>query len=206
MTIQEANYWLQEFTIKNQELHTKEIILCPSFTTLATVKKYIAEHQLPIKLGAQNISPFGVGAYTGEVNAEQVKESAEYVIIGHSERRQHFGETDAMLAQKVAQAIAVGLEPIFCVQNAETAIPDGVRIVAYEPVSAIGSGNPDDPAHAAAVAGSIQQKRDKSIMVYGGSVNAENVASFTHVSGISGVLVGSASLDPQQFIQIINNA
>ena len=162
---------------------------------------------MPVKLGAQNISPFAQGAYTGEINAAQAREFAEYVLIGHSERRTHFSETDAMLVAKVKQALSVGLEPIFCIQNAQTAIPDGVTIVAYEPVEAIGSGHPDTPEDAEAVSQAVKATYPSvQTVLYGGSVKANNVQDFTSVSSIDGVLVGGASLDAEQWGKIITNA
>jgi triosephosphate isomerase len=83
-------------------------------------------------LGAQNVSPFDEGAYTGEVNAKQIKDFVQYVLIGHSERRQNFNETEDMLIKKVDMTLKYGLNPIFLVQNQEDVIPQGVQIVAYD--------------------------------------------------------------------------
>src|SRR5438876_10096605 len=82
---------------------SKEIIICPPFTLLSSLKTLIDEKKLSYKLGAQNISPFKAGAYTGEINGEQIKEFADYVIIGHSERRINFSESDDLLKKKVQQ-------------------------------------------------------------------------------------------------------
>lgn len=190
----------QEFQISN-----KEIIVCPPFTALSMAKSLIDQYKLPIKLGAQDISPFRQGAYTGEVNGKQIREFADYVIIGHSERRIKFQESNEMLTQKVAMAKEHGLTPIFCVQDAQTQIPDGVTIVAYEPVFAIGSGNPDTPENADSVAKIIKQKGIEYVL-YGGSVKPENVVNFTSMLSIDGILVGGASLDAQTFSSIIKNA
>lgn len=205
---QEAKGWLVgisnfQFPISNE----KEVIICPPFTLLSTLRTAIDEKSMPVKLGAQNISPFAQGAYTGEINAAQAREFAEYVLIGHSERRTHFAETDEMLVAKVKQALAVGLEPIFCIQSDQTAIPDGVTIVAYEPIEAIGSGHPDTPDDAAAVAQAVKEKYPSvTAVLYGGSVKADNVQDFTSVPSIDGVLVGGASLDAEEWDEIITNA
>lgn len=207
-TTSEAIEWLQAF--KNSQLtidkEEKEIIACPSFTLLSSMKSFIVEKNLPIKLGAQNISPFGEGAYTGEENANQVKEFAEFVIIGHSERRKNFSETDEMLSQKVQIVLEHNLIPIFCIQGVDTPIPQGVTFVAYEPVTAIGTGNPDTPENAEKVAHLIKQKYGTQYVIYGGSVTGDNIRTFTQMSSIDGVLVGSASLDVGKFIQIIENS
>lgn len=181
------------------------VIVCPDFTLLERFASLLAGSG--IKVGAQDISPFEKGAYTGEVNGEQIKRVADYVVIGHSERRTYFAETDKVLEQKVAMANKYGLIPIFCVQNGETPVPKGVGIVAYEPVFAIGSGTPDTPENANATAKKIKEENGGvENVLYGGSVNGDNVGGFLQMSDIGGVLVGGASLDPQKFIAIIKNA
>ncbi len=205
--LSEANLWLEEFLKykdKLQNIGNKEIIICPSFTTLFRFNSEFLGTN--IKLGVQNLSPFDQGAYTGEVNAKQIKDFADYVIVGHSERRNNFGETDLMLAGKTKMALKYGITPIFCVQNDDSPIPEGIEIVAYEPIFAIGTGNPDTPEDAKNVAANIMTKDKKYAILYGGSVTAENVSSFTKTENIKGVLVGGASLDPNEFIKIILNA
>ncbi|MGH7203545.1 MAG: triose-phosphate isomerase family protein, partial [Candidatus Levyibacteriota bacterium] len=158
-------------------------------------------------IGAQDISPFASGAYTGEVNANQIKEFAQYAIIGHSERRKYFREDDEMLIKKVRMALAEGIIPIFCVASADTFIPEGVELVAYEPLFAIGSGKADTPEDAEEIARAIKEKNaDVKTVIYGGSVNPENVHSFTSMPSVDGVLPGGASLDTQKFTQLITNA
>lgn len=205
----EAKEWLDNFKkIKETEanLTDKEIIICPPFQLLFTFSSYIHDNNIPVKLGAQNLSPFDEGAYTGEVNAQQLKDFAEYVIIGHSERRKYFNESDNMLKNKTSLALKYNLTPIFCVQNKDTYVPEGVSIIAYEPVFAIGSGNPDTPENANETAQSFKDKSGDYSVLYGGSVTFENVANFTKMQQIKGILVGGASLDPQEFIKIIQNA
>lgn len=206
-TTKEAAEWLEEFSnLQLTSTEEKEIIACPSFTVLPDMKKIVSEKNLPIKLGAQDISPFEEGAYTGEINAKQVKEFAEYALVGHSERRMKLGENDEMVAKKFQEASKNTIESIFCVQGVDTPIPEGVKIVAYEPVSAIGTGNPDTPENAEIVAKSIREKHAVEFVLYGGSVTGENVSDFTKMESINGVLVGGASLDANKFSQIIENA
>lgn len=194
--------WLKQL---HQELpHT--VIVCPSFVHLSQAKQLIAAEQMNLQLGAQDISAYGQGAYTGEVNGTQLREYVSYVIIGHSERRTLLHESDTIVAQKVVQAKKYQLEPIFCIQDAHTPIPEGVSIVAYEPPNAIGTGTPDTPENAAAVANAVKTTAPHAQVLYGGSVNAENVASFTAKESLDGVLVGGASLDPVQFLKLIHNA
>lgn len=203
-TEEEAHKWLDEF--KNFKLPAgKKVIICPPFTLLPLFNKFIKENLPEIYLGAQNVSPFDEGAYTGEENAKQIKEFADYVLIGHSERRQNFNETDEILAKKVEVSIKYEITPVFLVQSAENLIPNGVKIVAYEPVFAIGSGTPDTPENADKTAEEIKSGKELEIL-YGGSVRPENVYDFTSRQFISGVLVGGASLSAEEFIKIIQNA
>ena len=205
----EAKEWLDAFAkIKEIEnnLNEKEIIICPSFQLLFMFSSYAGDKLLPVKIGAQNVSPFDEGAYTGEVSARQIKDFADFVLIGHSERRKNFGETDDMLSKKTETSLKYGLTPIFLVQGKDNLIPRGAEIIAYEPVFAIGSGNPDTPENADQVASSLKSKNDTYKILYGGSISPENVRSFTGMPSISGVLVGSASLNPEEFIKIIQNA
>jgi triosephosphate isomerase (TIM) len=208
-TSSDIELWFQSITQERESISTteKEIIVCPPFPYLALSKTETQKYTLPILLGAQNIAAFEKGAYTGEVVGKQIKEFAQYVLIGHSERRKLFAETDESIKTKVEQAISVGLIPIVCVQDSETPVPQGVTIVAYEPVSAIGTGHPDTPDNADEVARKIRENHNNiSVVLYGGSVTGENVSGFTSMPHISGVLVGSASLDGIQFAQIIKNA
>jgi triosephosphate isomerase len=204
----EAKSWLEEFSkIKelNLDLTQKEIIICPSFTQLFSFFSYFSSNNINIKLGSQNVSPFDEGAYTGEVNAKQIKDFASFVLVGHSERRINFNETDNMLTKKVEMSLKYGLTPIFLVQNQEDLIPQGVQVVAYEPTLAIGTGTPDSPENADAVAAMIKSKNNVQVL-YGGSVTADNVKSFTSKVDIDGVIIGGGSLEAQEILKIIQNA
>jgi len=204
----EAKSWLETFgKIKelNLDLTQKEIIVCPSFTQLFSFFSYFSSNNIPVKLGAQDISPFDEGPYTGEVNAKQVKDFAQYVLIGHSERRQNFNETEDILMKKVTMAFKYGLNPIFLVQNQADSIPQGVQVVAYEPTFAIGTGTTDTPENADAIAAVVKSKNNVQVL-YGGSVTAENVRSFTAKTNLDGVIVGGASLEAEELLKIIQNA
>lgn len=203
----EARNWLSAMSsLKDQDLSNKEIIVCPSFIHLSAMKTFIAEQKLPIKLGAQDISPFDEGSYTGEVNGKQIKEFAEFAIIGHSERRKNFFEKDEILFKKAELARQYGLIPIFCMQNKTAKVPKNIEIVAYDPTFAIGTGNPDTPENADDVAAYFKANFQVSGVLYGGSVTAANVNSFTQKPNIDGILVGKASLDAQEFYKLIKNA
>ncbi len=203
----EAWEWLSYFEseMHPESVEGKEIIICPSFPLLPVVKSFIKSHGAKIRIGAQDISSFNKGAYTGEVNGNQIKEYAEYVLIGHSERRKELGESDELLEKKVGQALESELKPIFCVEDKNTFIPQNIRLVAYEPVFAVNSGNPDTPKNANTVAEKIKRNHAIEYVMYGGSVTGKNVHSFTQMPHVNGVLVGRASLDPKEFIEIIKH-
>jgi len=208
----EAKNWLETFKkIKelNLDLSQKEVIVCPSFTQLFSFFSYFSSNNIPARLGAQNVSPFDEGAFTGEVNAKQIKDFAQYVLIGHSERRKNFQESERMLEEKVKRTIGVGLEPIFFAQDANATIPSGVKIGVYEPPSAISTvskGIPDDPKTVLDVAAKLKSKYMLEHILYGGSVDSNNVSNFTSLGVVDGVVPGRASLDAQEFIKIIQNA
>lgn len=204
----EAEKWLGEVSsIKNlPNIQDKKIVVCPPFTLLDFFKIYILENKLPMDLGAQNVSRLPEGPYTGEINGSQIREFVNYVLVGHSERRSGFGEDESIVEEKVKMSIDYGLTPILCVQDENNNIPNGVSIIAYEPVFAIGTGTPDTPENAETFARKIREKTNVEHILYGGSVTSENVKNFTSQENINGVLVGGASLEAPKFIKVIQNA
>lgn len=214
----EAHLWMQQFLshdfaswvhiVSSHEPVQKIVIVCPPSPLLSLMHSMISSFpvSIPLKIGAQNVSAFKEGSHTGEESAEALSEFAEYIIIGHSERRKEEGETEETLTEKVMRAREQQLEPIFCVQGTETFVPEGVHIVAYEPIEAIGSGHPEDPQEANIVGKYLKEKRHIPYVLYGGSVTPENVAEFTTQEYLDGVLVGSASLGAESFSRIIQNA
>ncbi len=206
-TSAQAVSWLEEFAKEYSPNENKKVILCPNFILLPSVSDYIKNSNIEVALGAQDVSPFEKGAYTGEVPASLLKSYVEFSVIGHSERRENFHEDEDMLKQKVSMAAASGVTPIYCVSNEDMIIPMGATIVAYEPLSAIGTGNPDSPERANEIAGKIKERNiNVSQILYGGSVTSDNVKSFIQMDNIDGVLVGSASLNASGFLQIVQNA
>ena len=184
-----------------------------------------------VRVGAQDLSPHQKGAYTGEVSASMIKATgATMVLIGHSERRQLFGETDAQVVAKCVAAQEQGIEPVLCVGEtlqereagqAETVVARQLKavldvcapenlVVAYEPVWAIGTGQTATPLQAQQMHAFIREQvaarstevADSIRILYGGSVNAENAAQLFAERDIDGGLVGGASLKPTEFITI----
>lgn len=202
-SIAEALEWIDIIGPKLPETENLKIAVCPRFSVLAEVKKAVIASNFPLLVGAQDLSPYGAGAYTGEEPAELLHDFCDLAILGHSERRKNFAETDEMIAEKVKQAKESNIIPLVCVQDTDTMVPEGTQLIAYEPVWAIGSGNSDTPENANEAAGKIKEKWGQDLKVlYGGSVSAENAKSFTDMPHLSGILVGTSSFDPDEFLKI----
>ena len=207
-----------------------DIVLCAPFIDLETLRVELASSS--VKIGAQDCYFEPDGAFTGEISVGMLKAvGVAYCIVGHSERRRLFCETDEMVARKIVALLAAEMTPIVCVgesleekQQGRTAervsaqvradlgpLTDEERakvVVAYEPIWAIGSGLADDPANANATIAMIRGALaglDRARILYGGSMNATNAASFCAEAEIDGGLVGSASLDPRGFVQLIKS-
>ena len=207
----------------------REVVFFPPFTLLARVRQFLPSGQ---GLGAQNAHEADDGAFTGEISGAMLRDAGcTYVLLGHSERRHLFGETDARIAAKVQAAFRNGLRPVLCVgerlEEREAgrtldvvlsqlsaglgeAIPAGGFDVAYEPVWAIGTGQVARPEDAAQVHAAIRHwlenrgsGKDARIL-YGGSVKPGNACALLATPGVQGLLVGGASLDPQEFAAIVD--
>lgn len=201
----EALDWVSRVGPKINLKENIKVVICPQFEVLEEVKKAIQVGGWQLAVGSQDLSPFGPGAYTGEEAAQTLSEFVSLAILGHSERRQNFGETDEMVAQKVEQAKKASIIPLVCIQGKETPVPNDCWLVAYEPIFAIGTDNPDTPQNANEVAMDLKQKYGSVLEVlYGGSISAENCQAFVKQDSISGLLIGHKSLDAEEFIQIIN--
>ena len=212
-TIKETEEWLHDFNegLKAINLaNDKQIVLAPSFTSLEHAKYCLGNLKLPISLSSQNISPYEKGPYTGEVAGSQIKEFAEYAIVGHSERRKYFFEQEDMINKKIDQAIQNNLIPILCISDIKQIqslkLENNNMIIACEPLFAIGTGNPDTPENANNVGKNIKEILGTVSVLYGGSITSINVNSFTQMPNIDGVLVGGSSLNPQEFLEIVKNA
>jgi len=214
-----------------------EVVVSPPFTALAAVSAELHEGGSHVEVAAQNFYPKDSGAFTGEISAPMLKEAgASWVIIGHSERRQYFGETDAQVGEKVAAAIAAGLKPIACIgetlaereagktlevcfRQLSTIVPElnkkpGFGVIAYEPVWAIGTGKVATNEQAQEVHAAIREQLKKTSpelaevtrILYGGSVKADNAAGLLACPDIDGALVGGAALDAEGFAKIAKAA
>lgn len=204
-SVAEAESYFGDLAAEYASSQEKTVVFCPPYPLLDLCRSLIKKHQLNWQLGAQDVSAFPMGKHTGEVNAKLLKDFVSYVLIGHSERRA-MGETDDVLLEKVKRVREAGLTPIYFVPDENAPIPEEVEIVAYEPVFAIGTGNPDTPEDAEKVALHLKSQKYVSTVLYGGSVDDKNVNLFMSCSSIDGIVPGTASLDPIVFARLVHNA
>jgi triosephosphate isomerase len=216
------------------KIDSVEKVVCPPFVSLASVKEIIKKSS--VKLGAQNMFYKEKGAYTGEISSEMLAGLCEYVILGHSERRQYFGETDEIVNQKIETAVENMIKPILCIgetleENEAGKTEEvltrqlmaccnklyffGGMVIAYEPIWAIGTGKSATGDEAARTIGFIRQLvnhkhggeiADSVRILYGGSVSTSNIADLMSKTEIDGALVGGASLKADDFCKIVQQA
>jgi triosephosphate isomerase len=211
-----------------------EKVVCPPFISLTAVGRILQDSS--VRLGAQNMYFEAKGAYTGEISPIMLKGLVQFVILGHSERRWCFGETDEVINKKVQAALDFGLKPILCVgerleeneageterviSKQLTGSLDGIKptldlVIAYEPVWAIGTGRAADGLTAKTTIKYIRdilaKLWDSDVaqevrVLYGGSVTSNNIAEFVSQSEIDGALVGGASLKADEFPSIVSQS
>lgn len=230
-TVTEAIRLVREMLDRLDQVEAEEKVLCPPFVSLIAISRLLKGSS--VKLGAQNMHFEAKGAYTGEVSALMLTGLCEFVILGHSERRQYFGETDEIVNRKVLAALRNRLKPILCVgekleeneagktkeivarqlsQGLSNVKPTRDIVIAYEPIWAIGTGKAANGEQAAATIEFIRNTLSKLWngkaardlrILYGGSVTSSNVAEFVSQREIDGALVGGASLKAQEFLSIV---
>lgn len=221
---------LGEITAGWKQAEGRKLAVCVPYPYLMQAQAALSS--TPIAWGAQDVSEHAAGAYTGEVSAGMLVEfGCRYAIVGHSERRAQFCDTDAVVAAKTKAALAAGIVPIVCVGETlaerEAGTTEAVvlrqidavlgavgkeaarMVVAYEPVWAIGTGRTAAPAEAQAVHGTLRARLARSgakdvLLLYGGSVKADNARALFGMTDIDGGLIGGASLKSGEFLAIAN--
>lgn len=218
---EEAKHIMKEVAERAGEIQGVKIVICPPFPFLSSLAAYAKGN---ISLGAQNVFWENEGAFTGEVSPFILGNlGCSFVIIGHSERKKHLGETLNMVRKKLYAAAATGLRVILCAEHADElsqillgadASIANLILAVYEPswaISSHGEGNAESPSQAKkeidAMRDILREAFGRDVPVlYGGSVNDTNVRSFLTESGVDGVLVGHASLDPTAFSGLVKEA
>jgi len=223
---QQGKEFISSLNSKDLNNGQSQIILCPSFTSIFSIVD--ASKNSTVRIGAQNMHFENSGAFTGEVSANMLNElGVNFVILGHSERRHIFGESDKMIQSKMIQSIENGLIPILCIgeklsdresgntkkvlrSQLEFGLENvsGEYIIAYEPVWAIGTGKSATSEMVAETHGVIRNIladlsiHDNVSLLYGGSVSPENASQLSAVQYVDGFLIGGASLDVEKFYNI----
>jgi triosephosphate isomerase len=230
-TIAETRLYIADLTARSLPLADVDAVICPPFTALCAAHDALGDSA--IGLGAQNVGWAASGAFTGEIAPAMLLEcGVRWVVIGHSERRAMFGELDERVNEKSLSALARGITPIVAVgETAEEHAAGKARdkvcaqaraafagmppthvarcVVAYEPIWAIGTGNADSPDEANHIMGEIRGAVEglaNCRLLYGGSVNPENITAYVQQPNIDGGLVGGASLDPASFAALLEGA
>lgn len=223
------------YRLDPQDYERVDVVVAPPFTSLRSIQTVIEADHLRIGLCAQNMHWSESGAFTGEIAPPMLaKLNVSYVIVGHSERRQLFAETDDVVNKKAKAALAEQMTPILCVgetlEQREAGEADGVveaqiiaglkglsadqvtrSVIAYEPIWAIGTGKTATADDAGSMVSGIREvvrgpwsdAADHVRILYGGSVNAGNIASLMAKQDVDGALVGGASLDPDGFASVV---
>lgn len=240
-TEREAENLLREIKKGIKKIRNTEVIIVPPFVYLPVVRdKILLKSKEGIwKVGAQNCFWENSGAFTGEISPLMLKElGVEYVILGHSERRIYFGETDEVIAKKLKAILENKLSPILCIGETKEgreekkiekvlkrqlkeilspishfSLPTSDLVIAYEPIWAIGTGDFCSPDEAKKALLFIKKELIEILprylsqnirIIYGGSVDSENAKNYINI-GFKGLLIGGASLIPQEFIKIVNS-
>ena len=231
-TLNEAITFVKSILTELDDIGSVDRVLCPPFISMSAIKSLVSDTSL--KLGAQNMYFVDKGAYTGEISPLMLIDLCQFVILGHSERRQFLGETDKIVNNKMKAALKFGLKPILCVgesladkesnrtnhvitSQVEAALSEikstADIAIAYEPIWAIGTGKAATGKEANDTIGMIRSIVAKNWntndaqairILYGGSVTSGNIAEFISEVEIDGALVGGASLKAEEFLSIVH--
>ena len=229
-TKSDIEHWVNEVSNKIDYKSHIKCIICPPSCYLDSTRQIISKIDSPIKLGSQEIDSTNSGALTGGINSQMLKDfSTEYVLIGHSEQREHLNEDNITLRFKLDSAIQNGISAIFCIgepaemklagntenfllEQLDLLTPDDLDFItiAYEPIWAIGTGLNADKKYIESIHQFIKiylnkLNKEKNIsVVYGGSVKVDNCEDILSCNNVDGLLIGGASLDPDTFSKIYN--
>lgn len=204
--LSETQSWVTEFLKQKLPNNEIQIIICPPFPLIYPLKKML-EGQTIFSVGSQDISAFEGGKYTGEVTGHNLDSIAQYTILGHSERKKYFHETENDLKTKYVFAKKYGIKSIYCIATADITYPSDLDFLCYEPPEAISSG--DGRGNYVSLENVLAAKLKLKLpsqtkFIYGGSVNKDTISQYLKSNEIDGFLIGGASLDPLHFFQIVS--
>jgi len=207
--------WLDKFATLYRPHMEVQVVVAPSLVSLESIAAHLEGLDLAnVTLAAQDISPFPKGSYTGAVAADMVTKMAGYVIIGHSERRRYFHETSQDVLNKVAETADCGLTPIVCVESSDTLsqlagladIECNQLLIAYTPVDALNFKISESPEKVEETVEHIRQRFPAFPVIYGGALYPGIVKDYLQLSTLSGIFVGSSSLEPEPFADMCSQA
>lgn len=209
-TLAQASQWLSRFLKVHTPQANLTVIVAPAMPFLFPLHQFLDDNKSGVVLAAQDISSFPFGSYTGAVAAEMLEGVVSYALVGHSERRRWFHETHHDVANKAREALAVGMTPIVCVDQpyalaqlaALTDTEVKASIIGYGPVEAVGVAIAPAPERIKAALAEIMAIAPDSPILYGGSVNGKNAGAYMKISGLAGLMVATASLQPEEFADI----
>ncbi|OGR15856.1 MAG: hypothetical protein A2X81_18260 [Desulfobacterales bacterium GWB2_56_26] len=214
-TSEDGRLWLEKFARLYRPHDDLQVVIAPTFLSLESLAAHLDRLSLAgVALAAQNISPFPRGGYTGEIAADMVRGLARYVIVGHSERRRYFHESNQQIMNKVTEAADAKLVPIVCVDSV-TSLPllgaiadlDVDRlVVAYTPVDSINFSIIESPTKVGETVNHIRQMFPRWPVVYGGGLLPGNADGYLGIPALSGLFVGASSLEPETFAEICRQA
>ncbi len=203
--------WLKQFSRLYRESAGIEVVISPSSLSLEAMNRAVTDmHVSGLTLAAQDVSPFPKGSYTGAIAADTLKPLVKYVIVGHSERRRYFHETPQDVINKVTELADSGLTPIVCVEDADMLanlrpladIDCREMIVAYTPVDGLNFKIPETVERISQTITRFRAFFKGWPIIYGGAVTEKNAEDFLAIPGLSGLFLGTTSLDAKSFVRV----